>query len=142
MLGYCTWYAAEEFNKHAPEPRIDWGGDAGVWFSNAKKEGWATTDNPYSPEIGSIIVWLDRNDTTEQTGYGHVAVVNRIDRGNKEIHISEMNWRPLMPGTNPDSLKTVNSDSVTTKTLSLESLNRKGRVSTYHFLGYIKPKKN
>jgi len=140
--GYCTWYAAEEFNKNAPEPGIDWGGDAGVWFSSAKKEGWATTENPYSPEIGSIIVWLDRNDTTEQTGYGHVAVVNRIDWGKKEIHISEMNWGPLMPGTDPKEAKTTNFNRVTTKTLSLESLNRRGRVSTYHFQGYIKPKKN
>jgi len=140
--GYCTWYAAEEFNKNAPEPGIDWGGDAGVWFSNAKKKGWATTDNPYSPEKGWIMVWLDKNETTKQTGYGHVAVVNRIDWGKKEIYISEMNWGPLMPETDPKEAKTTNFNRVTTKTLSLESLNRRGRVSTYHFQGYIKPKKN
>lgn len=140
--GYCTWYAAKEFNRNAPEPGIDWGGHAGKWLSNARAKGWATTNDPFSPEIGSIIVWLDRNDTTEQTGYGHVAVVNRIDRGKKEIYISEMNWGPLMPRTNPEEAKTVNFDSVTTKTLPLENLNRKGRVSTYHFQGYIKPKKN
>lgn len=138
--GYCTWYAAEEFNKNALEPGIDWGGNAGVWFSNAKKKGWATTDNPYSPEIGSIIVWLDRNDTTERTGYGHVAVVNRIDWDKKEIYISEMNWGPIDPDTDPNEAKTVNFDKVTTKTLSINNLNRSGRVSTYQFQGYIFPR--
>ena len=112
------------------------------WFSNATKNGWETTDNPLNPEIGSIIVWLDRNDKTNQSGYGHVAIVNSIDWGKKEIHISEMNWGPLMTGTDPEDAITINFDSTTTKTLSLESLNRKGRVSTYYFQGYIKPKKN
>ncbi|MBF0587459.1 CHAP domain-containing protein [Prosthecochloris sp. N2] len=89
--------------------------------------------------MGSIIVWLDRNNTTNQSGYGHVAVVNRIDWGKKEIYISEMNWGPLMPGTNPEDAITINFDSTTTIKLSLENLNRKGRVSTYHFQGHIKP---
>lgn len=138
--GYCTWYAAERFNAFSPVPGVNWRGHAGDWLENADSRGWLTTEDPYDAEIGSLIVWLDRNDKTNQSGKGHVAVVDSIDWGKKEIYISEMNWGPLMPGTDPKEAKTTKFDSVTTKTLSLGNLNRKGRVSTYHFQGYILPR--
>jgi len=55
----CTYYAAKEFQKIAPEPGVNWGGDAGAWYKNAGEHGWITTNIQDDSRLvpGSIIVW-------------------------------------------------------------------------------------
>lgn len=132
--GYCTWYAAEEFNKIAPEPGINWSGNAGNWFRNAG--GWATNNQPMSAEKGAIIVWLNNKDDGKP-GYGHVGIVESVDWKSNRVTISEMNWGPIKPGTNKEDAITANFDRVTTETLSLDNLDR-GR---FYFQGFIYPRK-
>ncbi|MBC8548017.1 MAG: CHAP domain-containing protein [Candidatus Brocadiales bacterium] len=138
--GYCTWYAAEQFNENSPAPGVNWRGHAGNWLVNADSSGWLISVDPYDAEAGSLIVWIDSNNNTGVQGYGHVAVVDSVDLEEKKISVSEMNWGPLDPNSSPQEAKTVNFDLVTTKLLSLNELNRAGRVSKYEFKGYIFPR--
>ena len=73
--GYCTWYVAQ--NKYIP-----WRGNAGAWLYNAKAMGYKTGK---TPQNGSIIV------TTDNTYYGHVAIVQKVSEDT--ITISEMNYK-------------------------------------------------
>jgi len=107
--GYCTWYAAEEFNKIAPDPGVDWRGDAWEWFENAR--GWAKSKQPMSAEKGAIIVWGEYKDKGKKENvYGHVGIVENVDCNSNTITVSEMNWGKFY--------------SVTTNTLSLHNLDR------------------
>lgn len=96
----CTWYAASEFDKVAPWPGCNWGGNAGTWVANASAAGWRTLAYPaYYPHAagymgipaGSIIVWTGGS-------YGHVAVVRYVFQNG--IYIQEKNW-PLGSGVSP-----------------------------------------
>jgi len=73
--GYCTWYIAQK--KH-----VSWGGNAGAWLYNAKSLGYKTGSKP---KKGSIVV------TTDNTYYGHVALVEKV--GKDTITVSEMNYK-------------------------------------------------
>lgn len=73
--GYCTWYVAQ--NKYIP-----WRGNAGAWLYNAKAMGYKTGK---TPQAGSIVV------TTDNTYYGHVAIVQKV--GDGTITVSEMNYK-------------------------------------------------
>jgi len=57
----CTYYAAKEFQKIAPEPGVNWGpsGGASAWYKNAGSSGWVTTNDIKDSRLrtGSIIVW-------------------------------------------------------------------------------------
>ena len=72
--GYCTWYVAQK-------RYIPWGGNAGTWLYRAKALGYKTGR---TPRVGAIVV------TTENRYYGHVALVEKVKRGN--ITVSEMNY--------------------------------------------------
>lgn len=72
--GYCTWYVAQK--KYVP-----WRGNAGAWLYNAKAMGYSVGSKP---KTGSIVV------TTDNSYYGHVAIVEKVSGGT--ITISEMNY--------------------------------------------------
>ncbi|NTV19137.1 MAG: CHAP domain-containing protein [Bacteroidales bacterium] len=120
-VGYCTRYAAEKFDTSVPEPGLDWPGNAGQWYVNARIRDWATSNNPMHAEKGAIIVWDGGPE-----GYGHVAIVETVRLNEKLIVISEMNWAGL--------------GNRTTATLSMANLNR-GENALYDFVGFIFPRK-
>jgi len=72
--GYCTWYVAQQ--KYVP-----WRGNAGAWLYNAKAAGYATGSKP---KEGAIVV------TTDNTYYGHVALVTKVS--SDTITVKEMNY--------------------------------------------------
>lgn len=119
----CTWYAASEFDKIAPWPGCNWGGNAGTWIGNASAAGWRTFAYPaYYPTAagymglppGSIVVWTGG-------AAGHVAVVRYVFQNG--IYIQEKNW-PYGSGVSGWRLLYWS-----------QVLNRSG----YSFSGYIAP---
>ncbi len=127
--GYCTWYAATEFDKVAPAPGCNWGGNAAQWWNNAASQMWYQNGHYYrwicpnaSPTSaatwnvpnGTIVVW-------NNGGAGHVAVVRSW--GQNGISIQEMNW--------------VGFGKVSSAFLNwFQVSNRSG----YRFVGYIMPR--
>ena len=133
--GYCTWYAADKFDALVSRPGLDWFGDAGKWYENAKHNGWATSDKQSAAEKGAVIVWMD-SDSLGNDGFGHVAFVESVS--NNSITISEMNWGLGGSLKNP---KTDKHGKITPATLSLNKLDR-GSKTKYYFQGYIFPRKS
>lgn len=76
-MGWCTWAAAELFNAAAPDPGVNWTGDAGTWLAKAKAAGWETTTSRNGAEVGAIVVWIGN--------LGHVAVVPKTWRGGFQV---------------------------------------------------------
>jgi len=144
--GYCTWYAASEFNSKAPEPGINWNGNAGDWYFRAMDKGWLTSPFASAAEVGALIVWQDIRieNRMAYSGFGHVGVVRSIDVARKTITVAEMNWGPRKPGTSADQAITTNFGKVTTVTLSTSNLNRYGANpnTVYYFYGFIFPRKS
>jgi surface antigen len=133
--GYCTWYAADKFDSEVPRPGLDWGGNAGKWYENARVNGWATSNKRSVAEKGAIIVWTNQ-DSKGRDSFGHVAFVESVS--SNSITISEMNWGLGATETNP---KTVNFGKITTATLPLSNLDR-GNSTKYYFEGFIFPRKS
>ena len=80
--GQCTTHAARRFDSVAPEPGVNWRGNAKYWYENASAAGWQVARDRHAAEAGAIAVW-DGNA-------GHVAFVEAVtDAG---IYVSEMNW--------------------------------------------------
>lgn len=73
--GWCTFYVASRRNVPA-----QWG-NAGGWLSSARRAGYATGS---TPKVGAIMV------TSENSYYGHVAIVESVDGDN--FTVSEMNY--------------------------------------------------
>ncbi len=123
---YCTWYAASEFDKVAPSPGCNWGGDAGLWIGNASAAGWKTFSYPAYPPTaagflgmpnGTVVVWTN-------SGAGHVAVLRSVVQNG--IYIQEKNW-PVGSGVSP------------WRYLSWSQVVTRGNDGTYHLSGYIPP---
>ena len=84
--GQCTTHAARRFDTVAPEPGVNWHGNAAYWYDNAAATGWAVSTDLYDPRPGAVAVWGG--------GAGHVAFIERVtDEG---IEVSEMNWSQEM----------------------------------------------
>ena len=84
--GQCTTHAARRFDTVAPDPGVNWRGNAAYWYDNAAAMGWVVSDDVYDPRPGAIVVWTG--------GAGHVAFIERVtDEG---IEVSEMNWSQEM----------------------------------------------
>ena len=81
--GYCTSYAARQFDKAAPSPGINWRGNAKTWYAHANAAGWQVTRSASRAVPGSIIVWNDHRS-------GHVGVVRRVTADC--VYGQEMNW--------------------------------------------------
>ena len=120
--GWCTWGAAELFNKTAPNPGVNWNGNADRWLWNAAAAGWDARTSPKSVQPGAIICW-----TKGSSGMGHVAYVMAVDGKKQRIQIMEMHWGQVLGVWNGPLW------------LQMSSLNRKGLKATYVFAGYINP---
>ncbi|OYT71424.1 MAG: hypothetical protein CFK52_07975 [Chloracidobacterium sp. CP2_5A] len=126
--GYCTYYAAQVFDRFAAdEGGIDWRGDGGRWLRAAQEKGWQTSANPRDARIGAIIVW-------QNAGRGHVAIVDDVYEDG--ILISEMNWR-----VNSDGDATGGFNRISQSFLPFSTNLSRGARRRYWFAGYVFPKK-
>lgn len=127
--GYCTWYAAIEFDKMAGpgSPGVNWRGNAQDWYFNAAARGWKVTSNPKDVIPGSLAVWRGG-------GFGHLAIVRSVAAGGFGIvEVQEMNWgRP----TDERNGITENFGKVTSVRLYSSNMQR----GSYQFIGYIHPR--
>jgi surface antigen len=130
--GWCTYGAAALFDKVAPAPGLDWNGDAGTWFDNAKAKGWVTNTDPRLAEVNALIVWKSVNGVGG--GAGHVGMVKQVLAGG--IIVTEMNWGKQIPDA--EAGWTYNHDIYTTRTLTFAS----GLSSpSFKFAGFVMPRK-
>ena len=86
--GQCTTHAARRLDTVAPEPGVNWHGNAAYWRDNAAVAGWVVGDDLYAARPGAVVVWSG--------GAGHVAYVERVTADG--IEVSEMNWSQQMCG--------------------------------------------
>jgi surface antigen len=132
--GYCTEYAAREFDKIAPAP-VNWSGNAGQWLTNAYLAGWMTTSSPAAARPGAIAVWSGGAGQA----FGHVAIVRTVTRNGAgqvtQVQIQEQNWGTVLDQT---WAITTNFGRVSQTTLSVSSMNRSGSLT---FRGYVLPQR-
>jgi len=112
--GYCTSYAAREFDKVAPSPGVNWRGNAKTWYAHASVVGGRVTRMPGAAVAGSIIVWNNQRS-------GHVGVVRRVTA--HYVYGQEMNWGRF--------------GVVTRFKLRRDRLSR----NAYKFVGFVLPKR-
>jgi len=133
--GYCTEYAAREFDRVAPSPGVNWSGNAGTWYGNASGTYKTTTDAKQAVN-GSIAVWTGG-------GFGHVAVVRGFKYDPKDskkithLIVEEQNFGATML----DSTNAITNEfggAAERRELPIGSLNR---GSTFTFKGIILPQK-
>jgi surface antigen len=74
-FGYCTEGVASW-------RKVYWGGNAGEWLGNARAVGFETG---MTPEVNAIMV-------TNESGWGHVALVTSVDWDNKTFTVREQNY--------------------------------------------------
>lgn len=115
---HCTYYAAHKATFAFPEikPGVrfrSFGGNANQRLANAKAV-WFTTAS--TPTVGSIAVFSQWGQ--RYYSYGHVAIVEEVDRDNKRMKVSEMNYAGLWIVT----VRWISLDNTMTKTLWGQSL--------------------
>lgn len=87
----CTWYAWGRFNElHGIAlPSL---GSANQWYSNAEKYLKTHPDAPFSlgtePREGAVACW---DSTRWFSTTGHVAIVEKYDKGAQRIYVSQYN---------------------------------------------------
>ena len=84
--GQCTTHAARRFDTVAPDPGVNWRGNAAYWYDNAEAAGWVAGRDLYAAHQGAVAVWSG--------GAGHVAFIERVTT--EGIEVSEMNWSQQM----------------------------------------------
>ena len=84
--GYCTEGVASW-------RKVYWGGNASEWLGNAKAVGFETG---MTPEVNAIMV-------TNESGWGHVALVTSVNWDNKTFTVKEQNFT----GWNIESARTL-----------------------------------
>ena len=87
--GQCTWWACMRGHKIGLDVGSYWG-NGGDWAASATAAGWKTTRT--DPVAGSIVSYPP-GVADADTLYGHVAVVEAVDRTAGTVTISEMNGR-------------------------------------------------
>lgn len=55
-------YIAQQFDKIAPAPGMNWDGDAEDWFSNAAQFDWVEKTAPQAAQVGALILWKNTNE--------------------------------------------------------------------------------
>ncbi|MDF2566513.1 MAG: hypothetical protein K0Q53_2917 [Massilibacillus sp.] len=65
-------YIAQEFDKSAPAPGMNWDGDAEDWFSNAAQFEWVEKTAPKDAQAGAMILW---NNANQEVSVGIVCEV-------------------------------------------------------------------
>lgn len=134
--GYCTEYAAREFDKVSPG--ADWKlGNAQQWFDSAATANWEVTTDPIKGTAGAIMVW------TYGT-FGHVAILRNYQQnadGNRNVVFDEQNFGSWIvdptTGEKVSNPITVNFGSVTHRQLPIANLDR----NPLKFKGLILPVK-
>ena len=81
--GNCTYYVALRRAKMGKP--VTWRGNAGMWFENAKKQGYAVGARPM---VGAI--YVTRRESSRGSNLGHVAIIEKIV-GDKML-LTEMNY--------------------------------------------------
>lgn len=76
----CTWFVQWKY------PEINFGWNAKQWCNNASKKWRPVIYNAWSVWTGAVIV-------RDWWKYGHVGIVEKVDRQNKRILINDMNWK-------------------------------------------------
>lgn len=71
--GICAKYAAQEFEKNAPAPGVNWLSDNYDWLSHAHESGWVVKTTVRDVMVGAIVEWQG----LERDG-GHVAIVRKV----------------------------------------------------------------
>ncbi len=66
-------YVLKEFDKIAPAPGVNWHGATETWITSAQKNGWATTTDPMSPQLGALMIRI--NPTTKNAKVGIVRAI-------------------------------------------------------------------
>lgn len=136
--GYCTDYAAQQFNAIAPSNK-NWGGHAGSWLANANAAGWQTSTDFRHAEPGAIVVWSGAT-------FGHVAISEGVIQSDNTLNISEKNWGAYRTATNNPTLTTCYYNNAITwnynvRTTANVRMDSKRAGNTYTFVGYIFPRK-
>jgi surface antigen len=72
--GICAKYAAQEFEKNAPPPGVNWLNKNSDWVLQANNAGWVTRAAARDAMVGAIAEW----ETTDRNGGGHVAIVRAV----------------------------------------------------------------
>ncbi|AOR23826.1 CHAP domain-containing protein [Clostridium taeniosporum] len=88
IIGNCTWYAwgrIWELTGKAPID-VNFTGNGYEWWQANLKTGKYKTGN--KPKVGALAVW--KSSLAGSGGYGHVAVVEKIENG--KVYISESSW--------------------------------------------------
>lgn len=80
--GQCTWWCKNQ----APWVSNGWG-NAAEWLTNARNQGYQTSNNP---QVGAIAIWGPGVDPP--WGYGHCAKVTAV-QPDGTFTVSEMNWQ-------------------------------------------------
>lgn len=62
-LSQGSGFAAQEFDKAAPAPGLDWTGDLEVWFWEARAKGWVTKRSAQEAKVGAIIIGFESYPT-------------------------------------------------------------------------------
>ena len=93
--GQCTYYAAHKAKFAFPEisPGVRFrafGGNANKWLGNAKAVGFKTASTPTPWAIAVF-----QQGWSRYYSYGHVAIVEEVDRDNKRIKVSDMTYSGL-----------------------------------------------
>ena len=84
--GQCTTHAARRFDTVAPDPGVNWRGNAAYWYENAEAAGWVVSRDLHAARPGAVAVWGG--------GAGHVAFVEAVSEDG--LYVSEMNWSQTM----------------------------------------------
>lgn len=83
--GQCTWWSCMREHKLGHRTGSYWGNGMD-WGASAGAAGWKTNTN--SPVVGSIVSFPPGSYGADPT-YGHVAVVEKVDRASGIVTISE-----------------------------------------------------
>lgn len=140
--GYCTEYAAREFDAVAGGKGVTWSGNAGAWYSSASGTYEETTDTK-SGVNGAIAVWKnyykDKNGNTVE-GFGHVAVVRGYKKDAKgnitHLIVDEQNFGATMLDAN-NAITSEFGGAAEHRELPIASLDR----GSYKFQGFVLPQK-
>ena len=123
--GQCTTHAARRFDTVAPEPGVNWRGNAAYWYDNAAAMGWVVGHDLHDARPCAVVVWSG--------GAGHVAFIERVTEAG--IEVSEMNWSQQMCGWST-RFRTSTWGRVDHATLTWDEV----RMRLWHpLVGYIYP---
>ena len=134
--GQCTTHAARRFDSVAPDPGVNWNGNARFWYEHAAEAGWVVGPDLHAAHPGAIAVW-DNWDGYSSTRLfaGHVAFIESVTAGG--IEVSEMNWGGYLCG-GWSRFRTSTWGRVSWRTLTWEQAAQR---NAHRFVGYIYPER-